>query len=241
MMKKLGLVLFSAVAAGAACARDLYSSEEHPGTPIEICLADPISLPQSNWNVFGLRLNLLFGQSFAVYGLDLGLAGRCRNKFVGLAAQTCNWIENDMTGAQFGGLANVVKGNTCGLQVGGLANCDHGSFIGLQAAFLNYDGALGGVQLGAVNWNKSVSAGAQIGVANIDVNEFHGFSLGAINYTGKLVGLQLGAVNVVSESGRGVQLGVFNAAPVFQGLQIGLLNVIGNGTLPIMPIINGCF
>lgn len=240
-MKKLGLVLFSAIAAGAACARDLYSSEDHPGTPIEVCFADPLSLPQSNWNVYGLRLNLLFGQSFAVYGLDLGLAGRCRNKFVGLAAQTFNWIENDMTGAQFGGLANVVNGNACGLQLGGAANCNHGGFTGLQAAFVNYDGAYVGAQLGALNWNKSVSVGAQFAIANIDVNEFHGFSLGAINYTGKLVGAQMGVVNVVSETAHGVQLGLFNATPALQGLQIGLLNVIGNGMLPIMPIINGCF
>lgn len=240
-MKKLSLVLVSAIAAGVACGRDLYSSEEHPGTPLEICLADPISLPQSNWNVYGLRLNLLFGQSFGVYGVDLGFASRCRDKFVGLAAQSFNWTESDMTGVQLGALGNVVNGNATGLQLGGLGNSDHGVFKGLQVAAVNYVGTLTGAQLGVVNWNKSVSAGAQFGLANIDANEFHGLSLGALNYTGKLLGAQIGLINVVAESAHGVQFGVFNATPSLQGFQIGLLNVIGNGLLPIMPFVNGSF
>ena len=240
-MKKATLVLISAAVAGVACARDLYSSEDHPVTPVQLNLADPIAVPRSNWNVYGLRLNLIFGQSFGLKGLDLGFAGRCRDKFVGLAAQSCNWVESDMTGVQLGAVANVVHGNAYGLQLGGAVNSDHGVFSGLQAALVNFDGTFAGLQLGAVNWNKSVSAGFQFGVANADVNEFHGFSIGGLNYAGKLVGVQLGAVNVAAETVHGVQIGVFNAAPSIQGFQVGLINVIGNGALPIMPVFNGSF
>jgi hypothetical protein len=43
------------------------------------------------------------------------------------------------------------------------------------------------------------------------------------------------------EKGRGIQIGVFNAATKFQGIQIGLLNVIGDGAVPIFPVINANF
>ena len=48
-------------------------------------------------------------------------------------------------------------------------------------------------------------------------------------------------MNVVPEKGRGLQLGLFNAATEFQGVQVGLLNIIGDGAVPIFPVINANF
>ena len=240
-MKKLSLVLFSVSIAFAATARDLYSPEEHPVTPVQIAFADPLEIPQANWNVYGLRYNIFFAQSFKVIGLDLGLVGRCRDTFIGAAFETANWVEGDAVGAQFGAAGNVVAGNATGFQLAGVVNYNRGLFTGMQIAPINNDGTFLGLQLGAVNWDKSICIGCQIGAVNADLNEFHGVSLGAVNWTGRLQGCQIGAVNVVSEFGNGCQIGIFNAAPKFQGLQIGLLNVIGSGELPILPFVNGSF
>ena len=57
----------------------------------------------------------------------------------------------------------------------------------------------------------------------------------------RLTGLQFGLVNVAGDSGSGLQLGLFNGAPKFSGIQIGVLNVIGNAALPVLPVVNGNF
>ena len=96
-MKKCCLVALSIAIAGTAHSRDLYGSEEHPVTPLELCLAAPIQLPPSNWSVYGLRCSLFYGESFDVYGIDLGLVGYNANRMAGLQlAAAVDWIESDL-------------------------------------------------------------------------------------------------------------------------------------------------
>lgn len=241
-MKKSSLVVLSLAIAGAASARDLYSSEDHPVTFVELGIATPIQLPLSNWSVNGLRWNLIYGESFDLYGLDLGLVGYNLGKMVGLQLMAAaDWVDSDMEGVQFGGIANVVCGNAAGLQLGGVVNYTRGDFAGAQIAPVNFNGTFYGFQAGVFNYDKGISWGLQLGLANADVNEFHGWAVGAVNYAERMHGLQLGVINLAAESGRGVQIGVFNGAASYNGIQIGLLNVIANGELPIMTILNARF
>jgi len=241
-MKKSSLVVLSLAIAGAASARDLYSSEDHPGTPLELGIATPVQIPPANWSVYGLRLNLIYGESYDVYGLDLGLVGYNRDKMVGLQMMAAaDWVESDMDGVQFAGIANVVCGNAAGIQFGGIVNYTRGDFAGVQFAAINFDGTFYGFQAGMFNYDKGISWGLQLGLANAAVNEFHGWSIAAVNYAERMHGLHLGLINLAAESGRGVQIGVFNGASRYNGIQIGLLNVIGNGELPIMPVLNARF
>ena len=53
-------------------------------------------------------------------------------------------------------------------------------------------------------------------------------------------GAQIGLVNVCN-SGAGLQLGLWNQARTFSGVQIGLCNVISEGPVPFLPIVNASF
>ncbi len=241
-MNKTGLVLLSAALVGVtASAKDLYSSEDHPRTPVQVGLAAPIQYPGERWNVSAFRLNLLFGASHDMTGLDLGLVGFCRQNMTGLSVHAFNWVDSDLAGVQIGALGNVTGGNAAGLQIGGFLNREAGLFAGFQTALVNHDGSFWGLQLAGLNWNKSVGYGLQLGVGNVNVGDFRGWSVGALNISDSMTGLQLGVVNVASASACGVQIGVFNAASSLDGVQIGVLNVIADAAIPVLPVVNGNF
>ena len=241
-MKNTSLVLLSLAVAGTASARDLFSPEEHRVTPVEICLATPVQLPDKTWSVHGLRWNFIYGASYDVYGLDFGLVGYNRNDIYGLQLQAAaDWADGDMGGAQLAGIANVVTANATGLQLSGIVNYTRGEFTGAQFAPINYNGAFYGFQTGLFNYDKGISWGLQLGFANATVNEFNGWSIGVVNCAVRMSGLQLGVVNIAAETGRGLQLGLFNSAAKYSGVQIGILNIIDNGELPIMPVLNAQF
>lgn len=241
-MKKLVL---SALAAAAVCgianAKEIYGEVDHPITPFTFAVADPIQLPFDNWRTYGLRMDLFVGRSFSVYGADVGLVGMTVYDFRGAAFGAANWVEGDMYGVQLAAIGNVVNGYTWGWQASGIVNYNQTSFTGLQMSLINFNGVFTGLQLGLLDWNRGVCYGLEIGGVNVNDSELHGWTIGAINYSARLYGTQIGVVNVVPEKGRGLQLGVFNAAESFQGVQIGLLNIIGDGAMPVFPVINANF
>lgn len=241
-MKKTSLALLTMVLAGVASAEDLLTPEDHPVENFGIALATPIQTPAPNATVDIFRWNLIYSDNYGVHGCDLGLVGHSRANSSGFTLDgLADWYDFDFTGCQIAGLGNSVLGNATGFQLAGLINYTRGNFTGFQVAALNWDGASYGMQLGAININKGISSGLQLGAYNANLNEFHGWSVGAINCTDRLDGLQLGILNIVPSAGRGVQIGVFNSAVAFEGVQLGLLNLIGNGDLPIMPILNANF
>lgn len=244
-MKKSSLVILACVVACSAFAERFYYSEEnidHSVTPFSFSLATPLQLPGSSWNVYGLAMNVFCAQHHSMYGLDLGLVSLNGDDVAGLQLQgALNWCNIDMHGLQIAGLANTVLGNAAALQFSSVLNYNRGEIYGGQIALVNYNGALNGCQIGGFNYNKGVSKALQIGVGNANVNELRGCSLGVVNYSSRFRGFQLGVINEIAETGRGVQIGVFNGALNFTGLQIGLLNIIQNGSLPFMVIMNAQF
>lgn len=222
--------------------QDPEEPDPHPVTFLTVSLATPIQIASEDAMVEGLRLNLLYGESFGVYGLDLGLVGFNRESAAGVSLYgAVNWTDYDDSGVKLSGLANVVCGNGEGLEISAIVNYNRGRYTGGQFALINHNGEFLGAQIGGFNYDKGVCYGLQLGVANAAVNEYHGWSLGLVNFADRLYGFQLGGVNIAAENGRGVQVGVFNCADNFIGMQIGLLNIIGNGDLPIMPILNARF
>lgn len=244
-MKKSSLAILACVVSCSAFANRFYYSEEnvdHSITPLSLSIATPLQLPGSTWNVYGLGLNVFYAQHHEMYGIDLGLVSFNRDDFAGIQAQgAVSWSNVDACGLQVSGLANSVLGNGTGIQLASCVNYNRGDFAGGQISAVNYNGAIYGFQAGAFNYNKGVCKAFQIGVANADINEYRGCSIGGVNYAVRFRGLQLGAINSIGEVGRGVQIGVFNAASNYTGLQIGLLNIIENGALPIMVVMNGQF
>jgi hypothetical protein len=148
-----------------------------------------------------LSFNLLWGKSYRIEGLELGLIG--------------NVAWEDMLGSQIAGVSNIVKGELIGAQV---------------TAFHNYTlKEMRGVQISAiVNRIDSHAYGAQItGIGNYTKGDMIGLQLaGIMGITeGSLIGVQLSGLTNIADYVSGVQIGLVNLGYGIQGAQIGLINI----------------
>ena len=112
-----------------------------------------------------------------------------------------------------------------GIEVG-LIYSNTPALTGVQGTFIyGRTAKLDGLQIGLVT-SADTAAGMQWGGVNM-AKEMKGAQIGWINYAEKFTGFQLGFVNY--------------AAVMSKGLQIGLVNIIKNSTLPVMVIVNARF
>ncbi len=221
-------------------------------SPVAIGLVPPAQLPFSDWDVRGLRLNLLLGRHQNVGYVDLATLG--------------NLCKGDLTGLEFAGVANRVQGRSVALQAAGGYNLNDGDFSGIQLSVLlnRTGGVFRGVQLGGVlNQAQSRFYGIQLGAGLCNTEgdfygiqfggkesnaaqRFHGLQFSCIynecggnseaygvqlapqNLAYNLTGVQVGAVNRADHDMLGLQFGVFNEANIVSGLQVGLWNVAGS-------------
>lgn len=99
---------------------------------------------------------------------------------------------------------NLIYGknaNVMGLDLG-LVNQTTGSQTGVQWGGLNLtDGGFTGWQSGFVNISKGSSLGLQTAFVNYHMGHFNGLQFSVINYAATLKGLQLGLINVIGEGG----------------------------------------
>ena len=148
--------------------RDVYASAT---TPLAVSLAPGFGVPDEDWNICGIRLNIFAGKHHDISFLDVGTIAN-------LAAGEAN-------GLQLAGVYN--QADSCGgaLQIAGVANrCDNG-FVGIQSALVNAAGTVaGGLQIGVFNRTESLT----------------GLQIGVVNYTHEAVGLQIGLLNVIADS-----------------------------------------
>lgn len=94
---------------------------------------------------------------------------------------------------------------------------------GVQFALIaNEANNLEGVQLGWVNNIRKTLYGLQLFAVNISTGIVNGLQLGIINYTKRIFGLQVGVVNYAKD----------------KGTQIGGINIIENGWLPVTLLFN---
>lgn len=136
-----------------------------------------IQMPESE-DVSGLRLNIFYGKTANVSGVDfhlfaLGEVDNFKGLHLGMGA---NKVNNSFTGVGLG-----------------IVNLHSGSSTGLLLAVANISKDLKGVQLGAVNYSTGRTT-ADFGVVNISQGAT--FQLGVFNMTDDLTGVQLGLVNV---------------------------------------------
>jgi uncharacterized protein YjbI with pentapeptide repeats len=97
-----------------------------------------------------------------------------------------------------------------------------------------------GLDLGLVNYSTGHQSGLQFGGVSLVDGGFLGAQLGMVGITkGNFQGFQWNAVNVHQAHFNGLQLAIVNYAATLKGLQIGLINIIGEGGfLPVFPIFN---
>ena len=99
---------------------------------------------------------------------------------------------------------NLIYGkntNVTGLDIG-LVNQTTGTQNGVQWGFVNLtDGGVTGWQSGFVNISKGSSVGLQTGTVSYHQGHFNGLQFAIVNYAATLKGLQIGLINIIGEGG----------------------------------------
>lgn len=97
-----------------------------------------------------------------------------------------------------------------------------------------------GFDWGLVNHTTGKQLGVQWGGVNITDGGFSGWQAGFVNISrGNSVGLQTSWVNYHGGFFNGLQFSIVNYSATLKGLQLGLINIIGEGGfLPVFPIFN---
>lgn len=97
-----------------------------------------------------------------------------------------------------------------------------------------------GFDLGLVNVTTGKQLGVQWGGVNITEGGFTGWQSSFVNVShGNFVGLQTSWVNYHGGHFNGLQFSIVNYTETLEGLQLGLINIIGKGGfLPVFPIFN---
>lgn len=97
-----------------------------------------------------------------------------------------------------------------------------------------------GFDWGLVNVTTGKQLGVQWGGVNITEGGFTGWQGGFVNVShGNFVGLQTSMVNYHGGHYNGLQFSLVNYTETLEGLQLGLINIIGKGGfLPVFPIFN---
>lgn len=226
----------------------------------DISLVYPINFfHPRNKMITGFSLNLIYGRTDVVKGLELGgFFNHELEDFMGLQLSVgVNWVGRIAKGFQVAGLFTVVKRRMVGIEIAGLANVVNGRATGLQISGLTswvtedltgvqMSGLMNlvrerllGYQLGLLlNYAKTFT-GLQLGVAFNGARVFKGVQMaGALNVAStRFKGLQLGMINY-TKSVHGVQIGLINLCDHLHGVQIGALNIARKNLLPVMILVN---
>lgn len=142
------LLFVSVVALTMTVGIQTVSAETAPMTPVMISLITPAQAPSPDWDVKGLRLDILYGRCRDLYGLDIGLVNHTTGKQIGLALGLVNYTEKSFTGLQLGGV-----------NIGEEVNA-------LQLGLYNEADDLSGVQIGLIN-HARIARGLQVGLINV--------------------------------------------------------------------------
>ncbi len=97
-----------------------------------------------------------------------------------------------------------------------------------------------GFDMGLVNVTTGKQLGVQWGGVNVTDGGVTGWQSAFVNVSrGNFVGLQTSFVNYHGGHFNGLQFSIVNYAETLEGLQLGLINIIGKGGfLPVFPIFN---
>lgn len=231
-------------------------------TPVQLSLFNPVQLFSEECDVYGLRLDILYGNNRNVNGFDAGMINRVTNNGAGLQMGLVNTAKR-MTGVQFG-LIGCGAQQLCGIQIAGLGAINTYYYtpneIRQDAAAGSSNHVITGVQIaGLINDNLSDLTGIQIaGIFNesFDVrgaqiqagllggnraNQMTGVQIAlgiSQNEAYDMTGFQFALVFNKAEHMKGVQFGLANYCKTMTGVQIGLVNIIRESSVAFFPVIN---
>lgn len=118
-----------------------------PLTPLMLSLATPVQAPSPEFDVAGLRIDLLYGRCRNMCGLDAGLVNHTTGDETALAAGLVNYVEKDFSGLQVGA-ANLADG-AYAMQIGFYNGAD--DIVGMQIGVINHARLMRGLQIGVIN------------------------------------------------------------------------------------------
>jgi len=246
MRRACSLIIFCGIACSGLVAVAQSGEGPRPGPPkrdyhyrpFELSLWPPLNLFHvKNKVIVGTSVNLLYGRSTSVYGLEVGvLMNRELEDFGGVqGAAFINHVKGRAFGIQAAGVANSAE-RLLGLQVATFSNMTGAEGYGIQVSPIcnfNEKGDFWGLQVGSANigglMNKARVRGLELALlGNIVSGDFIGLQAGAfLNYatTSPFVVQLAGGLNAVAGPMRGLQVGLMNTVwKDFTGLQIGLAN-----------------
>ncbi len=152
-----------ALAGMRTLAMEMPTTEPAHFSPLMFSLIAPAQVPSPDWDVYGLRINVIYGACRDLYGLDVGLV---------------NHVKGTTKALQVGAIANISDGPAMGFQVG-LVNTASSMLSGLQIGAANYAERASVLQIGAFNGADHVD-GLQIGVINV-TRTMLGVQIGLVN------------------------------------------------------------
>ena len=139
--------------------------------------------------------------------------------------------------------AQIVKENRAvtGLRLD-LLYGRNAKMTGLDLGLVNHTtGDQGGFTYGGVSYVQGAFTGWQDNLINIADKRFLGLQSGVFNQSQDGHGVQFGWVNVTNRMS-GVQIGLVNYTRVMdKGLQVGVANIITEGGIPFLPVVNWRF
>lgn len=130
---------------------------------LQLALFTPIQVFPESYNIYGLRLNLIYGVNQNLRGLDLGMFNVGRGLMEGVQLGIANRVAG-LAGAQIGLLNSADEAEGGAFQLGLFNHANE--YAGLQFGPINYAREVNGVQIGVINICET-TAGVQIGVINI--------------------------------------------------------------------------
>jgi hypothetical protein len=152
-----------ALAGMRTLAAETPTTEPTPFSPLMFSLIAPAQVPSPDWDVYGLRINVIYGACRDLYGFDVGLV---------------NHVKGTTKALQVNAIANISDGPALGFQAG-LVNTAGSTFTGLQIGAVNYAERASALQIGAFNGADHVD-GLQIGVINV-TRTMLGVQIGLVN------------------------------------------------------------
>lgn len=200
-------------------------------TVLRVGIGTPLSLPWGfDWDVYGLDVNLLYSDANEMYGIQVGgLANVSRLDMLGIqAALGCNYANRHAYGAQVA-LVNVANREQVGLFVDAVGV--NRESVGLRADVL-------GSLTDECFWGLSAA-----GLASAVREDMWGwqFALGC-TFARRVHGFQSSLLFNMTDELRGAQLGIVNyAATCSAGFQVGLVNMIMDNEIPVLPLFNCYF
>jgi len=106
-----------------------------------------------------------------------------------------------------------INGGLNGFEAGGIFNYNRGDVRGVQLAGItniNKEHTSGLMWAGCLNLALDHASGVQFADLNVATRDFRGLQAGVFNYAGRLRGVQLGIVNIVGEDNGAVPIGLFS-------------------------------